>query len=466
MPKTVKKRKTTPSHSAAVKKTKKVRYHRIREILIGFGILVVLIMITPAILSLFFKDIPPVSAPDLALTKVTVPVAGNAYFDMLKVQNAAVEVPQLTGDQSFLNNVLAGTTWDQGIVDDAIAKNAEALRYFADAAKKPSYQFPAYADPSNVDTTSFDYALGGQWNVSRTAALNAINLQKQGKEQEAFQQALDLLQVGTIIQQSQTPLLGFLVGSNLKVLGMQTLNALLANTKLPKETLGHYSAALQSVDAVAARLAHAFKMEHAIRMTLFNEDHLLNDPVVRDEYSFLRGIVLWRAWVPKSYYFQPNRIIDEWNTIDRATLSAASQPCEQPYQTVPPPTYYSTNQFTFWLRLYFLPNAVGKFFHELAFINTTSMWQKRCNEEVLNSATQTLIALKEFSQDNGALPVALEQLVPIYLPAIPTDAYDGTAIKYSAEKKIIYSVGNDHVDNGGSTGDDWQKMDDPTFAIK
>lgn len=444
------------------------RKHRIKEILLGFLLLVVLVMITPAVLSLFFKDIPPVSAPDLALTKVTVPVADNAYFDMLKVQNAAVEIPQLGGDQSFFIDVLAGRTWDQAVVDNAITKNAEALGYFADAAKKQSYQFPGFADPANIGQAVYGYDSAlSQWNISRTAVLYSLNLQKQGKEQEAFQQALNILHVGKIIQQSQTPLMGYVVGSNLKILAMQTLQILLANTKLPKEQLTQYSAQVQDSSTTVANLANAFKLEHASSIRLFNEDNILNDPVVRDEYSYLRGIVYWRAWVPRSYYYQPNKIIKQWDEIDRAALAVATRPCPQIDQPLVPHSYKFTGyQLAFWLRLYFLPNAIGQFYNELAFISTGSIWQKRCNEDALNSVTQTLITLKEFSQDNGALPVALTQLVPTYLPAVPLDPYDGKAIKYSAEKKIIYSIGNDHVDNGGSTGDDWQKMADPTFPIQ
>ena len=36
----------------------------------------------------------------------------------------------------------------------------------------------------------------------------------------------------------------------------------------------------------------------------------------------------------------------------------------------------------------------------------------------------------------------------------------------SKEKKIIYSVGKDLIDSGGSKGDDWKKMEDPTFKIE
>ncbi len=466
MPKTVKKKEVKSSQSAPVKKTKKVRHHRIKEILLGFAILVVLIMITPAVLSLFFKDIPPVSAPDLALNKVTVPVADNAYFDMLKVQNAAVEVPQLIGDHGFLNSVLAGTAWDQPVVDDAIAKNAEALGYFADAAKKSSFQYPGYADPLNsYDITKFQ-SFGGVWATTRTAVLNAANLQKQGKEGDAFQQALHLIHVGASIQHSQGPMVTYLVGSNMKILGMQTIQRLLMDTKLSKIDLAPYITEVQNAVTRTDDIANGFKMEYTIQTAYLDDSSFqISGDAAQKAFLEIQQWVPWRAWVPKSYYFQPHKIIAEVTAEYRKVVSLNSTPCtETPQQ----PSYASTtpNIWMYYVRSYFLPNAIGQFMNEMAFHYGTELRTRLCNENFLNGATQTLIALKEFSQDNGALPISLTQLVPIYLPSVPLDPYDGKAIKYSAEKKIVYSVGSDHVDNGGSTGDDWQKMDDLTFTIK
>lgn len=455
----------TSERSSAQPAAPKIRRHRIREILIGFGILVVLVMITPAILSLFFKDIPPVSAPDLALNKVTVPVADNAYFDLLKLDQATVDVSGVTDQLGFINGVLAGVQWDQAVVDDALAKNAEALGYFADAAKKSSYQFPAYADPVNIDPINF-LSLGSVHTIGRLAALKAVNLQKQGKEAEAFQQALTMTHVGTVIEHSRTPLVGFLVGRRIEALGSQTLQRLLTDTKLTSAVLVPYAAQIQNSGTMSEDFSNAFKMEHMFRIGYIEEAVQRNHPDIKNVVEEYQQAIPWRLWTPRSYYFQPNKIISEWNDIDRSILAASTTPCAQQAPEIQPPAPYSTNMFRFWLRLYFLPNAIGQLLHEVGFVSLGSARTVLCNDEALNSATRTLIALKAFSQDNGALPITLEQLVPTYLPSLPIDPYDGKAIKYSAEKKIIYSVGSDHVDIGGSTGDDWQKMDDPTFAVK
>ena len=57
------------------------------------------------------------------------------------------------------------------------------------------------------------------------------------------------------------------------------------------------------------------------------------------------------------------------------------------------------------------------------------------------SATQALIALRRYETERGTLPEKLSELVPIYLPKVPRDHYDGREIRYSREFRAIWSVG-------------------------
>ena len=77
------------------------------------------------------------------------------------------------------------------------------------------------------------------------------------------------------------------------------------------------------------------------------------------------------------------------------------------------------------------------------------------------SVTQTLIAIKAFKMKTGRLPKTLDELVPENLAAVPLDDFDGKPLRYSPEKKILYSVGKDLKDVGGFTREEtlkwWQK---------
>lgn len=85
----------------------------------------------------------------------------------------------------------------------------------------------------------------------------------------------------------------------------------------------------------------------------------------------------------------------------------------------------------------------------------------------------TALAIKLYETDHGSRPAELADLVPKYLPAVPKDPFaaDGRDIGYlpNAPRPILYSVGQNGIDQGGKYADDpekpprFGKFDDPFF---
>ena len=65
---------------------------------------------------------------------------------------------------------------------------------------------------------------------------------------------------------------------------------------------------------------------------------------------------------------------------------------------------------------------------------------------------QIALALTRHRLKTGAYPVTLDALMPLWLPAIPTDPFDGQPMRYRLDGRdaIIYSVGPDKQDDGGA----------------
>ena len=66
------------------------------------------------------------------------------------------------------------------------------------------------------------------------------------------------------------------------------------------------------------------------------------------------------------------------------------------------------------------------------------------------------LAVERFRLAHGkALPESLEQLVPAYCQAVPTDPFDGKPLRYKTRggSYAVYSIGNDGQDNGGVVWD-------------
>jgi hypothetical protein len=87
-----------------------------------------------------------------------------------------------------------------------------------------------------------------------------------------------------------------------------------------------------------------------------------------------------------------------------------------------------------------------------------------------------MVALKCYKLEHGDLPDSLEQLVPDYIKTVPLDPFDEKPIRYSKEKKMLYSIGEDLIDSGGPTEDERKdykegslrllKAGDPTIMIE
>lgn len=68
----------------------------------------------------------------------------------------------------------------------------------------------------------------------------------------------------------------------------------------------------------------------------------------------------------------------------------------------------------------------------------------------------TAIALKRYQLKHGTLPENLSDLTPDFLPAVPLDPIDGNPLRYHKNDDgtyLLYSIGEDGVDNGGDPTD-------------
>ncbi len=65
------------------------------------------------------------------------------------------------------------------------------------------------------------------------------------------------------------------------------------------------------------------------------------------------------------------------------------------------------------------------------------------------------IAARQYERKHGELPAALANLVPEFLPAVPTDPFDGKPLRLIAgsDGLTFYSIGRDQKDDGGTDRD-------------
>ncbi len=112
-------------------------------------------------------------------------------------------------------------------------------------------------------------------------------------------------------------------------------------------------------------------------------------------------------------------------------------------------------------KLFFTPNGLGKMLCRWL-APYSGVITRKCENDLFINATRTLLAIKAYRKDHNKFPETLENLTPDYLEEVLTDTYDGKPIRYSPEKRLIYSIGEDLKDSGGSE----KNLGDNTYTNK
>jgi hypothetical protein len=99
--------------------------------------------------------------------------------------------------------------------------------------------------------------------------------------------------------------------------------------------------------------------------------------------------------------------------------------------------------------MYLSGNAVGQIMYYMGMPAVIPALAKKSQSDVQLQATRTILALRAYQLTHGNLPSDLNALVPQFLDEVPVDDFDGQPLRYSAEKKIVYSVGKNLKDDGG-----------------
>lgn len=438
-----------------------------KAILITGGIIISLfslVFITLNLLDILAKDIAPINDSDLQLEKVIVFQEENAYYDLIKLSPQSYEevwiVNEPTNDDRDLYlDHLAGKTWNEEFVEGILSENKEAFRYFDQAAQKPKFQNPVLADPAGFSPDAPLVSMGGWRDIARLSSLKALYLARQGNELGAFNEAMKAVKIGQKIQESQSFLIGYLVAEAMKETGLKTTHLILGSSRSPAGTLIQYAKEMGKFKGNEEWLKTVFKGEYlsqskAIDMVVSNNIKSEDFPMVSDS---LPRVAMETA---NNFYFQPNKTRALFAGYARSMINNIEEPCG-----LVGPLGIKLLARPFSIGALFTENRVGKTLHDVIAVSMAPLINNRCEEDFLVSATQLLFAVRAYKIDNGNYPKSIAELVPRYIPEIPEDPFSGEAIKYSPEKRIIYSVGMDLIDSGGSESDDWRRMDDPTFKI-
>ncbi len=429
----------------------------------------------PRILTLLYpKDSPLVDNVQLLLKSVSVPDADNGFYDFTQINNCTsdspsdcsptISIPKGFDDLAY-TNYTKPIKWDQSAVDQVLKANEQALTLFDQAVRKNNFQIPDYADPANLHTELRLYPMNSWRQVARLQAIKALSLSYQGQPDQALLEAVKLNKLGHQIINGHNNLIGALVGLAIEQLGSQTILEILPYGNPTQTTLVTVQNSIQKSSENIEGYKNAFRFEYT--HTINSIDETTNSQLETTLQRMIKNgetSPAYANYVKYKYYYKPNQTKNLYTSLYSREVSAVGTRCE--LNDLDQQVGLSKSPIAKW-KLLFTENAIGKMMFSLTGIALGSAVTKDCQNDLVANIAQIELALKGYIADNGSLPIDLNALVPKYLASVPVDLFDGQPIRYSAEKKILYSVGVNKKDLGGQpTGTDWAKMENPTFEIK
>jgi hypothetical protein len=416
-----------------------------RRVLITIAILLGIII---ALVAFQFFDASPPDDGDFLSVQKEIPDESNGFA---AIRDHLEKLPRNRGSLSLSLDPFE-PSWDPAEAESVIAENASALMAFDACLRRPEFQIPKGYFLRNLGgpamrTKTTD--AGKLYDlVSLVSARLGVSL-KHRDERAALADARAIVLFGHHIESARENWVIYLGGSTIKKRGLKYASRLVSRTQLPA---GEILAFLDEVER-CTQDKEGWRSAIAGEYAAFSEEiDSLVEMIEEDENPELKRSIL-------KCMVQPN-------ATKRLALEACRVLADEHEQLIekgrregfeeilgPPPNWWWPPR-----------NFFGKVMCALEFDRLNFLLLNGIEEKLHLEIPRVMFAIRRFRDDRGNLPEDLSSLVPAYLKEIPNDPFDGKRLKYSREKKSLYSVGADLVDGGGMKRE--KHLAEPTFEIE
>jgi len=310
------------------------------------------------------------------------------------------------------NAIVFRHAWEQPLVDEVLARNAEALALWRQGLAAPECLVP------EANSLLASSPCWGTLNLVQIVAVRVRNLSRQGEDEAAMEEAMRLVRFGHQMEGGRGVIVEYMVGTTSKRWGCELMQEWAPKCRLSPDRLRRCAADLANYQAMPQALAATLRAEYTCgRNTL--------DKVASGEMDI--GVLLTgdrrRSLVSdlEQLLYKPNRTRRLLAEICREMIAAA------PKHFADMPDFDRFRDKA--------GNPAGE--------KVLCIYEDKCQTNVQLAVTRVLLAMKAFKLEKGRLPATLDELVPDYLDAVPLDDFDGKPLRYNPAKKIVYTVGKD-----------------------
>ncbi len=394
----------------------------------GLGILVLLLGLVGLA---FYNPTNPNNYSDLLVLQDEV-TEGEDGFPLIEQAANALSPSDLADWWNISQEIETNSTKASKLLED----NAEALQWFKQSLVRPRIRIPG-SSANNIFSSSFYQSLpDNSWfMLTQLSILNSRETFRSGSEIAAFESLLSLIEHGHKIQDAGGSLEDWSSGIYVKRCALTEWTNLIHKSSIGCENLNQFSSRLHFLEPNLTGFSNAAKRDFQLTRELIAD--LKAGKQFRD-FDLPHGIVLLTRPPHLSRLINTVETEEQFAMAMRASLASVTEPFSKMsiHQVLKRP------ESELKLSIDLLKgNAPGKILTLFTLPDYKDYLSDSCKEKT------------------GDLPATLESLIPDFLPSIPIDPFDGRPIRYSREKKLIYSVGEDLIDSGGKIGVDHERFD-------
>lgn len=389
------------------------------------ALLSVILFIFVFVVWVFMQDQSPASDEDLLQRPPVDQVAVIHTPEKLKRLLSVVVAPD---NPALLTRV--PQLWDTPSLSRFVQANGAALDNLRDLLEDPDWH------ASHAAWHVEDIASQPQWRlVLLLKQAEAAYLFRRMQEEQAFVAAVDLAEMGWRLEKIRAWPSYYALALESQARAAQTLADLLQHTKLSADLLHQFQRQYSAAQPDGALL------EHAMNAFYVHEKKLILGAKSGENLDTMPGGAQLQR--PGRLFFKPNETLllfaNAFRQLKLEARSPLAQTSEIRLKSAP------------GSEALLQPNAEG-----LAYLARRMQLYTRLPAQLGLTRTRatlvvTLFSIRRCIAEKKMLPTSLEQLQTLnYLEGVPQDPYSGEPLQYQPGRGLLWSVGNDLKNAGGS----------------
>jgi len=385
------------------------------------------------------KDIPDIDDSDLTLFRPDIPPDQNAFTYFLSATN----VMYWPTNSSFVGEYLRGSSVEDSQLLDIISRNEEAI-----AIIRQGSAYEVCLAPEMIDSHSMCPSVGDWLEMGRILALKTRYERLNGAFGEATDTSLlHLAFAGRVLNHPES-LIHYLVGAAVLKLGVIQALDLVKEEGVPPEEKRKLLAMLSDHGSITPGFIRAMKAEYKgsalIVEQIRNRQLGLLELAELSDGNRIKHKLLWRY---PGFFLQTNKTKLMFAEFHRKLIYNASLCFGEMEQNSADAVFDFQSE---GLKVAILPNSLGKLLYAIMAPALEKTLERKCETEGDIAAARTIAALHLYKLEHGAFPAELAALVPGYVNSVPLDPFSCQPFLYNPAEGIIYSVGKNMSDDGGS----------------